>query len=123
MDAVNQPKAKLDCKNIKDGYFDRAYRKDEMSLKTQTKTIDMHIYERDTEWLRWADIVIAECTCPSLGVGYELAYAAAHHIPVHIFYGKRKSNFSAMLNSNSYFTIPLRNGGRDLSSDEILKKG
>lgn len=76
-----------------------------MSLKAQTKAIDTHIYERDTEWLRSADMVIAECTCPSLGVGYELAYAEAHNIPVHIFYDKVKSNISAMLNGNSYFDI------------------
>ena len=76
-----------------------------LSLKAQTKAIDTHIYERDTKWLRIADMVIAECTCPSLGVGYELAYAEAHNIPVHIFYDKWKSNISAMLNGNSYFNI------------------
>ena len=47
---------------------------------------DVAIYEQDTAWLREADVVIAECTTPSLGVGYELAYAEAHGIPVHIFY-------------------------------------
>lgn len=79
--------------------------KSNMSLKAQTKEIDVHIYERDTEWLKSCDIVIAECTCPSHGVGYELAYAEAHNIPVYIFYDKRKSNISAMLNGNAYFTI------------------
>lgn len=76
-----------------------------MSLKAQAKEIDVHIYERDTEWLRSCDLVIAECTCPSLGVGYELANAEAHHIPVYIFYDRTKSNISAMLNGNAYFTI------------------
>ena len=79
--------------------------KSKMSLKTQTKEIDMHIYERDVEWLKNCDLVIAECSCPSLGVGYELAYAEAHHIPVYIFYDRTKSNISAMLNGNAYFTI------------------
>ncbi len=79
--------------------------KSNMSLKAQTKAIDTHIYERDVEWLRSADLVIAECTCPSLGVGYELAYAEAHSIPVHIFYDKTKANISAMLNGNAYFAI------------------
>ena len=76
-----------------------------MSVKAQTKSIDTHIYERDTEWLRSCDMVIAECTCPSLGVGYELAYAEAHNIPVHIFYDKSKTNISAMLNGNAYFNM------------------
>lgn len=79
--------------------------KTNMSLKAQIRAIDVHIYERDTEWLRSCDLLIAECTCPSLGVGYELAYAEAHKIPVCIFYNSGKSNISAMLNGNSYFTI------------------
>ena len=33
---------------------------------------DIDIYRQDTAWLREADMVIAECTSPSLGVGYEL---------------------------------------------------
>lgn len=76
-----------------------------LSLTTQTKEIDTYIYERDTEWLKESDLVVAECTCPSLGVGYELAYAESHHIPAYVFYDKSKSNISAMLNGNSYFTI------------------
>ncbi len=79
--------------------------KSNMSLKAQTLAIDTRIYERDTAWLKSCDLLIAECTCPSLGVGYELAYAEAHHIPVYIFYNKGKSNISAMLNGNSYFTV------------------
>ena len=31
------------------------------------------IYERDMAWLRSADIVVAEVTTPSLGVGFEIA--------------------------------------------------
>ena len=57
-----------------------------LSVTTRTKEDDVHIYERDTEWLRSSDVLIAECTNPSHGVGYELAYAEAHNIPVHIFY-------------------------------------
>ena len=79
--------------------------KSNMSLKAQTNVIDTHIYERDTRWLRECDMVIAECTCPSLGVGYELGYAEAHGIPVFVFYNKSKANLSAMLNGNAHFTI------------------
>ena len=63
------------------------------------------IYEQDTAWLREADVVIAECTTPSLGVGYELAYAEARGIPVHIFYNKPRANLSAMLTGDKYFQI------------------
>jgi len=79
--------------------------KSNISLTAQARAVDTHIYEQDTTWLRSSDLLIAECTCPSLGVGYELAYAEAHNIPVFIFYDKTKSNLSAMLNGNTYFTI------------------
>ena len=69
------------------------------------KDRDVAIYEQDTAWLRESDLVIAECTTPSLGVGYELAYAEAHGIPVHIFYNKSRANLSAMLTGDKYFQI------------------
>ena len=34
---------------------------------------DDEIYERDMEWLAAADVLVAEVTTPSLGVGYEIA--------------------------------------------------
>lgn len=77
----------------------------DISLKAQGKTNDVEIYKQGTEWLKSSDLMIAESTCPSLGVGYELAFAEALHIPVYIFYDKQKSNLSAMLNGNSYFNI------------------
>lgn len=73
---------------------------------------DEAIYKQDTSWLRESDVVIAECTTPSLGVGYELAYAEAHGIPVHIFYCKSRTKLSAMLTGNKYFQIhPYKDEG------------
>ena len=69
------------------------------------KDRDVAIYEQDTAWLREADVVIAECTTPSLGVGYELAYAEKLGKPVHIFYNKRRTRLSAMLTGNRYFNV------------------
>ena len=76
-----------------------------LSVTTRTKEDDEHIYECDTEWIKLSEVLIAECTNPSHGVGYELAYAEARNIPVHIFYDKRKANISAMLNGNAYFKV------------------
>ena len=59
-----------------------------LSVTTRTKEDDEHIYECDTEWIKLSEVLIAECTNPSHGVGYELAYAEARNIPVHIFYDK-----------------------------------
>ena len=66
---------------------------------------DADIYDQDTAWLRDSDILIGECTCPSLGVGYELAYAEIHGKPCHIFYDRSKTQLSAMLTGNPYFHI------------------
>ena len=36
---------------------------------------DCEIHDRDLEWLRSADVLVAEVTTPSLGVGYEIGRA------------------------------------------------
>ena len=66
---------------------------------------DQLIYDQDTAWLRECDMVVAECTCPSLGVGYELAYAEKLGKPCHIFYDRSKTQLSAMLTGDPYFNI------------------
>ena len=58
-----------------------------------------------TAWLRECDVVVAECTQVSLGVGYELAYAEAHDKEVHIFYRPQAAHLSAMLAGNERFHI------------------
>lgn len=83
---------------------------------------DVAIYEQDTAWLREADLLIAECTIPSLGVGYELAYAESHNIPVHIFYDKSRTRLSAMLAGDKYFHIHPYVGEEELLQmvDKVL---
>lgn len=76
----------------------------DLNLTEQGKR-DTDIYEQDTRWLRESDLLIGECTCPSLGVGYELAYAEKIGKPCHVFYDKTKTHLSAMLTGNDYFHI------------------
>uniref|UniRef100_W5NJ82 2'-deoxynucleoside 5'-phosphate N-hydrolase 1 n=1 Tax=Lepisosteus oculatus TaxID=7918 RepID=W5NJ82_LEPOC len=38
---------------------------------------DKAIHDRDVDWLKQADVIVAEVTQPSLGVGYELGRAVA----------------------------------------------
>ncbi|KAJ8359577.1 hypothetical protein SKAU_G00161020 [Synaphobranchus kaupii] len=40
---------------------------------------DRAIHDRDIDWLVTADVIVAEVTQPSLGVGYELGRAVAMH--------------------------------------------
>lgn len=43
---------------------------------------DEFIHDRDVEWLLSADVVVAEVTVASLGVGYEIGRAVENNIPV-----------------------------------------
>lgn len=56
---------------------------------------DPAIHDRDMAWLRSCDLIVAEVTRPSLGVGYELGWACALGKPVLALYrsqlGKRLS--------------------------------
>ena len=74
-------------------------------LHEQGRERDARNYDQDTAWLRHSNLLLAEWTCPSLGVGYELAYAEHRGIPCHIFYDKTKAQLSAMLTGNPYFHI------------------
>ena len=76
-----------------------------LSSLEQGEDHDAQIYLQDTGWLQECDLVIAECTCPSLGVGYEMAYAEKLSKPVYIFYDSKKANLSAMLAGDKYFRI------------------
>ena len=93
-----------------------------LNLMEQGKR-DQDIYDQDIAWLRESDILIGECTCPSLGVGYELAYAESKGKPCHIFYDKTKTQLSAMLTGNTYFHIHPYESESDIYHilDEILK--
>ena len=95
----------------------------DLSLTEQGRQRDAHIYDQDTAWLRESDVLIGECTCPSLGVGYELAYAESHGIPCHIFYDRTKAQLSAMLTGNPYFHIHPYTDEQEIYPllDEILK--
>ena len=74
---------------------------------------DFDIYERDMALLHQADTVVAECSTPSLGVGYELGSAHALGLPVYILYRPRESRrLSAMVSGNRGFTL-LPYGSRE----------
>ena len=67
---------------------------------------EKQIHDRDVAWLKESTSVVAECTQPSLGVGYELAFAAWLGKPTLVLFrpspGKR---LSAMIAGQDKFTI------------------
>ncbi len=42
----------------------------------------LDIYQRDVDWIQESDILVAEISTPSHGVGYEIGYALDLDIPV-----------------------------------------
>ena len=63
------------------------------------------IFQRDMAWLTESDLVVAECTTPSHGVGYELARARDMGKTVHVFYDLSRARLSAMLAGDSAFIL------------------
>lgn len=64
------------------------------------------IYARDIGMINDADVVIAEVSNPSLGVGYELAYAEKVGRPILCLFNKDSGGkLSAMISGNSYNTV------------------
>lgn len=68
-----------------------------LSVVGQAQLDDRHIHDRDLRWLRASDIVVAEVTTASLGVGYEIATAVAWRIPVVALHRGAAGTLSAMI--------------------------
>lgn len=77
---------------------------------------DHDIWAQDMKWLNQADLVIAECSTPSLGVGYELAEAKHLNKRTVVLsrQKERSSSLSAMIAGDPYYDVYL------YSSDEEL---
>ena len=58
---------------------------------------DKFIYERDLYWIKESDIVVAEVTQPSLGVGYEIGKAEEHGKKILCLYRENNKRISAMI--------------------------
>jgi len=59
---------------------------------------DSSIYQRDIDWLKSSDMVVAEVSNPSLGVGFEIAKAIEFQKQVICFYRKQQDKrLSAMI--------------------------
>jgi 2'-deoxynucleoside 5'-phosphate N-hydrolase len=66
---------------------------------------DKYIYDRDMKWLEQADVVIAEVTTPSLGVGYEVAKAEKDKKTLCIYRSKKNKHLSAMIGGNDSIVL------------------
>ena len=67
---------------------------------------DQRIYTRDISWINKADVVVAEVSTPSLGVGFTIAYAQSKRKPVIcLCHHDSKQKLSAMIAGNQRLNI------------------
>jgi nucleoside 2-deoxyribosyltransferase len=77
-----------------------------LSSYGQNTMTDEEIYLKDTNWIRESDIVIAEVSTNSLGVGYEIAYAESLNKKIILLYREEEGKrLSAMLRGNHKLEI------------------
>ncbi|MBU0943375.1 MAG: nucleoside 2-deoxyribosyltransferase [Proteobacteria bacterium] len=90
-------------------------------LKEEQFLSEEEIFARDMGWMTGADLVVAEVSTPSLGVGYELAVAERLKIPTVCLFRERKGcTLSAMIQGNPFFEV--RNyGDRDEAERTITR--
>ncbi len=84
-----------------------------------------HVYIRDTKWLDECDIIIAEVSVPSLGVGYEISYAEKLNKKVVCLYDiNSDKKLSYMIDGNKTNTIIKYNNKKELKKEltKILKE-
>ncbi len=71
----------------------------------KTKT-DEFIFKRDKLWILQSDFVVAEVTNPSLGVGWEIAFAESVGKKVFcLYFSDAEKKLSAMIAGNSQLNI------------------
>lgn len=67
---------------------------------------DKEIYERDVQWLRSADMLVAEVSIPSLGVGYEIGIAEGLGKEILcLYFTEAPDRLSAMIEGNENISI------------------
>ena len=91
----------------------------------ETNITEEYIYKRDVRWVDESDIVIAEITRPSLGVGYEIGYAESKGKKIICLYREIEPNkkVSAMILGNSYINVKKYSDYKELVEffETILK--
>ena len=76
-----------------------------LSVHGQHHLDDVFIHDRDVAWLLSSDVVVAEVTVPSLGVGYEIAMAVRSDIPVIALFRGPVQQLSAMISGSRQIRV------------------
>ena len=80
---------------------------------------EKYVYERDMAWLKEADIVVAEVSTPSLGVGYEIGRAEGK--PTLCLYREEEGKrLSIMIKGNKHLQVERYGNLREV--EDILER-
>ena len=83
----------------------------EKELKTDMHLPAIVIYQRDMDWLDSADIVIAEVSTPSLGVGFEIAKSVSMNKKILcLSKSERNDNLSAIISGCPNLQLAVYSG-------------
>jgi len=95
------------------------------SYSEEIKVDDGWIYSTDMGWLTDADVLVAEVSSPSLGVGYEIGKAEDMGKPILCLYRRQEGRrLSAMINGNDNLAVVEYEGVDEaLSRIEEFMKG
>jgi len=87
-----------------------------LSDQGQMDTTDEHIYRRDMDWIKGADVLVADVSTPSIGVGYEIRSAEILNKKVLCLYRYGSSKkISGMINGNENLKIGIYKSIDDLA--------
>ena len=77
----------------------------DLTVVGESTLSDKQIHDRDMKWLLESDLMVAEVTNPSLGVGYEIGRAIENKKKIICLYRKSPKKLSAMIAGSSSINI------------------
>lgn len=90
------------------------------ALALEAIAIPPEIYSRDIAWIEECQVLIAEVSTPSHGVGYEIAYALSIGKPVLCCYREGK-RVSKMITGNTHPNITVRSYQTPMGAVGLVK--
>ena len=79
------------------------------------------VYERDIQWLKEADVLIAEVSTPSHGVGYEIAFVLLQGKPALCCY-RAGARVSKMITGNNLPNLMVRAYGDEGEALKVVQQ-
>jgi len=85
-----------------------------VSKTGETELSDKEIHDRDLGWIDECDVIVAEVSNPSLGVGYELRYGIENGKRILCLKHKNGKRLSAMVAGSDYLEVEEYSGDEEI---------